>query len=125
MHELSIATELLALCEERLERRGGRALALVRIAVGELSSVDPKLLRYAWEGLVAGGPHEHARIEIDWHPAVQHCALCGAVNERQPGSWMRLCPSCGLPLRIEGGDELDLLGIEADERPLHTLETKP
>lgn len=115
MHELSIASELLRLVEERLERRGARALRRVRVAIGELSSVDPRLLRYAWEGVVAGSPHERAELVIEWHPARQSCALCGSIIERQPGTWMRVCPDCGLPLRVEGGDELDLVGIEADE----------
>ncbi len=125
MHELSIATELLRLCEERLERRGARALSRVRVAVGELSSVDPRLLRYAWEGLVAGTPHERAVLDIEWHAAAQSCALCGEVIERQPGTWMRVCPGCGLALRVEGGDELDLLGIESDDSKTHAHEVNP
>lgn len=122
MHELSIATELLRLVEERLERRGARALARVRVAIGELSSVDPQLLRHAWEGVVAGSPHARAELVIEWHPARQSCALCGSIVERQPGTWMRVCPGCGLPLRVEGGDELDLLGIEAEQ--IHARESE-
>ena len=32
--------------------------------------------------------------------------------KRAPGSWLRLCPRCELPLRIEGGDELDVLHVD-------------
>lgn len=112
MHELSIATELLRLCEKELEERPGDSLQAVRIAVGDLSSVEPELLRFAWQGLLEGGMHEGARLEIDWRPARQTCAGCGEIAERQPGSWLRLCPTCGCPLRVEGGDELDLLGVD-------------
>jgi hydrogenase nickel insertion protein HypA len=125
VHELSIATELLRVCEERLRARGGAALARVRVAVGELSSVDPSLLAYAWEGVVAGGPHERAALDVEWRPAVQSCAACGVVAERQPGSWLRLCPTCGAPLAIAGGDELDLLSIEAAVPTAATREVTP
>jgi len=112
VHELSVATALLERCENLDAEPGATRVARVRVAVGELSSVDPELLRLAWEALVADGPHRGARLEVDWCPARQTCAACGEVRERQPGTWLRLCPNCGAPLRVAGGDELDLLQVE-------------
>jgi len=111
VHELSIATSLLELCERELRTHGDGVLERVRVAVGELSAVEPELLRFAWQGLLAGTRHDGCVLEIEWHPAVQRCDACGVVAERQPGSFLRLCPTCELPLRLEGGGELDLMTL--------------
>ena len=79
--------------------------------MGELSAVEPELLRFAWEAVVSGGPDEGSRLAIEWHPARQCCPDCGDVVERQPGSWLRLCPDCEGPLRLEGGRDLDILSL--------------
>lgn len=111
MHELSIAAELLRICERRLPP--GTVLQRVRIAVGELASVQPELLQYAFAAVVGGTPHAGADLSIDWRPAQQRCTRCGTAAERTPGSWLAECPRCHLPLQIRGGDELDLLELVA------------
>jgi hydrogenase nickel incorporation protein HypA/HybF len=115
---MSVATELYRVCRSELRARGGERLDEVRIAVGELSAIEPELLAFAWQALVEGGPDAGARLEIEWHPARQRCPACGEVAQRQPGSWLRLCPDCESPLHLEGGHELDILTlafeVEAD-----------
>lgn len=106
MHELSIASEVLRLCAIEREARGAGPLREVVVAVGELSSVDGGALAHAWDALAPD-----ARLTVDWRPARQLCSACGEVEERQPGSWLRLCPRCSGALRLEGGTELDLLRI--------------
>ena len=117
MHELSIAQELLSLAQQRLAP--GQRLGAVHIAVGELASIEPEQLRFAFEMVVVGTPHTTARLDIAWHAARQTCPACGDVAERQPGTWLRLCPHCASPLQIVGGDELDLLDVE----PAHELQS--
>ncbi|MGD8376647.1 MAG: hydrogenase maturation nickel metallochaperone HypA [Acidobacteriota bacterium] len=107
MHELGIALEIHRACREHAPADG--RLESVTVAIGELSSVEPELLRHAWEATVAAGPDAGAVLEIEWHPARQICSRCGDVPERSPGTWLRLCPRCGDPLRVDGGDQLDLL----------------
>ena len=108
MHELSIATELYVGLRAEIEARGGGRLSAVGILVGELSAIEPDLLRFAWEAVVAGGPDDGATIEIKWCPVTQHCSDCGVVEESVPGSWLRPCPHCGAALLLEGGRELDV-----------------
>ena len=83
----------------------------VQVAVGELSALEPELLRFAWEAVVENGPHAGCRLAIDWRPAHQLCPACGAEKPRAAGSWLRLCPDCGGPLQLEGGDDLDILHV--------------
>jgi len=83
----------------------------VRVAIGDLAAVEPELLVYAWEAVVSGGPDAAARLEVEWHHARQTCAACGEVAERAPGEWLRICATCGGPVRIDGGDELDVIDL--------------
>jgi hydrogenase nickel incorporation protein HypA/HybF len=94
-----------------MEPHGPGRLEEVRVAVGELSAVEPELLKFAWEAVTAGGRDAAARLEIDWRVSRQNCEACGEIQERPAGSWLPLCPRCGGPLAIEGGRELDILQI--------------
>jgi hydrogenase nickel incorporation protein HypA/HybF len=114
VHELSVATELYRSCRREIDARGGGRLLSVTVAVGELSAVEPDLLRFGWEAVISDSADVNARIEIDWCAAAQQCPHCGAVPGRQPGTWLRLCPTCSLPLVVEGGRELDIVTLEYD-----------
>ncbi len=122
MHELGIATEAHRICRASVPAE--HRLVRVELAVGELSAVEPELLRYAWESVVVGTPDEACALEVTWCPARQTCEACGEIAERVRGSWLKLCPRCERPLRVEGGQELDVVRVEAapatetqEERP--------
>ncbi|MFB3904731.1 MAG: hydrogenase maturation nickel metallochaperone HypA [Acidobacteriota bacterium] len=110
MHEMGIAMSLYRTCRKEVEKYGAGHLQKIRLAVGELSAIDPELLRFAWEATVEG-PDAGCELEIDWKPAVQLCPSCRAIKPRPDDSWLMICPDCGSPLRVEGGYELDLLQI--------------
>jgi hydrogenase nickel insertion protein HypA len=110
MHELSLAQDVLRTCAARLNGTPGR-LERVRLAVGELAAVEPDLLRFAWEAVTAGGPHEGAALEIEWHAARQVCVACGRTGDRARGAWLMLCAHCHGALRVEGGQELDVIDM--------------
>ena len=111
MHEMSVAIELHRACRAEMEARGGGRLESVAVAVGELSAVEPDLLRFAWDAITSGEADAGAALEIEWRAARQRCEACGPLEERQPGTWLRLCPHCEAPLLVEGGRDLDILTI--------------
>jgi hydrogenase nickel incorporation protein HypA/HybF len=111
LHELSLATEIHRTCRATIDARGPGRLDSVRVAIGELAAVEPELLVYAWEAVVSGGGDAAARLEVEWHPARQTCTACGELKDRAPGTWLRICPDCGRPVRVEGGDELDVIEL--------------
>ena len=86
-------------------------LESVRVAIGELTAIEPELLAFAWQALTDGGPDAGSALEVEWHGARQHCPSCNADKPRAPSSWLRLCPDCGGVLVVSGGDELDLLQV--------------
>lgn len=111
VHEMGIAIEVYRTCRETIEAHGGGRLQQARLAVGELSAVEPDLLVFAWEAVVEDSPDAGAELVIEWHHADQRCSTCGETKERASGSWMRLCPDCGMPLEVAGGNELDVIDL--------------
>ncbi len=109
MHETAIAFELYRMCRRRMAREAPGRLERVRVAIGECSAVEPELLRYAWEAVIAATRDDGAALEVEWRPARQICASCGDVRPAGGASWLLSCPKCSGPLRVEGGQELDLL----------------
>lgn len=123
MHEMGIAMEIRTMSRSIVAGRGPGRIEAVKVAVGELAAVEPELLQHAWAALTRGGPEEGSRLEVEWRPARQRCATCGESKARAAGSWLRLCPDCGMALRVEGGDDLDLL--EIDFNPIETTGGPP
>lgn len=115
MHETGLAFEVYRIAREAARSNGGGRLTAVSLRVGELSAVEPDLIAYAWDALTAGGPDAGARLDVEWRAAEQTCPACGAVAERAAGSWLRLCPGCDTPLRVVGGDELDVMRVTFEE----------
>ncbi len=111
MHEMTIAAEIQRIGRATIEREGDGRLDTVRVAVGELTAIEPRLLVYAWEAVTRGGPDEGSRLEVEWRAVRQFCAACREGKTRGIGSWLRLCPDCGMPLRVEGGSDLDVLEV--------------
>jgi hydrogenase nickel incorporation protein HypA/HybF len=119
MHELGVAIEILRASRRAVARLGPGKIARVRIAVGELSAVEPALLAHAWQAIVADSPHAGAALDVEWRPARQVCLGCGADSGRGSGTWLRMCGECGGVLKVEGGDALDLIQVSFDalDRP--------
>jgi len=111
MHELGLATEIHRRARVHVEANAPARLARVVVAVGELSAVEPDLLRFAWQAVTEGSADDGAVLEIDWCVARQQCMSCGETPARATGAWLPLCPRCGEPLRVEGGTELDLVRV--------------
>lgn len=117
MHEMSVAIALYRACREEVDAQGGGRLHAVCAKVGELTAIEPELLRFAWEAVTADGPDSDATLTIQWCPTSQVCSSCGTIDGRQPGTWLRLCPYCAAPLGLAGGQELELSQVTFDEAP--------
>lgn len=111
MHEMGIALEIYRVCREAAQAHGGGRIERVRMEIGELAAVEPDLLKFAWEAATTGSPDAGAVLEISWFSAAQHCANCGEEKRHSEGSWLRICPDCGMPLEVTGGDQLDVIDV--------------
>lgn len=112
MHEYSLVEALVTRVEQEARKRSALRVHALSVRVGELSGVDPELLRTAYEtfraGTVCDGvPLTLRRVEATWS-----CPRCARAIPR--GEILR-CPSCDVPARLdEGGDALTLDGIEME-----------
>jgi Zn finger protein HypA/HybF involved in hydrogenase expression len=125
---MGIAIEVYRACKAAVEHLGPGKIDEARVAVGELAAVEPDLLVFAWQAVTADGPDREAKLEVQWCPARQFCAECNESKQRSEGSWLRICPDCGQILKVDGGDELDLLEVsfttDDDEPPSAPARTK-
>jgi len=108
---MGIALEIHRVCREAVRHHGAGRIESVRVAVGELTAVEPELLRFAWEAVVAGGPHAGSELEVVWCRATQRCSRCGDVelttsdvgleleSEGGEGRYRFACPFCGMTER--------------------------
>lgn len=112
MHELSVAMSIYRACRSEIDSRGGGRLRSLTASIGEFAGVEPSLLKHAWPSVLDGTPDAGAEMAIDWHPANQVCENCGPIADRQPGSWLRLCPTCNTPLRVEDASQMDIIRID-------------
>jgi hydrogenase nickel incorporation protein HypA/HybF len=111
MHEMGIALEIYRHCREQAREHNASRIEAVRVAVGELSTIEPELLKFAWEAVVAEGPDQKSALDVVWRPCSQVCTGCGQSAGRAEGSWLRVCDQCGSPLDVSGGLELDIVEI--------------
>jgi hydrogenase nickel incorporation protein HypA/HybF len=113
MHELAICQALLEQVEAVARERAGR-VTRVRLAVGPLSGVEPRLLESAYTLACAGTAAEGSELEIDEAPVRVRCRECGAESEASANRL--LCGECGgWQTNLASGDELLLLKVELSD----------
>ncbi|MBN1608994.1 MAG: hydrogenase maturation nickel metallochaperone HypA [Polyangiaceae bacterium] len=105
MHEYSIVLSLLDQVADEAGRHEAQAVRSVRVRVGELSGVEPDLIRSAFEIARAGTVCEGADLDLVVVKARWTCPRCGG-NIDQPAELV--CPECGVPARLAAGDDLIL-----------------
>ena len=111
MHEYSIVSALLQRVEVEAQSRGATSVGRIRVALGELSGVDPELLSTAYEVFRERTLCQDAPMEIRTVSASWVCPSCGRTLAR--GQVLR-CPSCQAPARLVSGDEIILEQIEME-----------
>ena len=114
MHEFSIAQVLVETACEEADRAGATRVVKLVCRIGPLTQVVDWSLEQAFEVARAETVCESAMLEIEKAPVEMYCPHC-----RQPFSITVLrwdCPQCQKPLQhVSGGDELDLIRIEAEK----------
>ncbi len=111
MHEMGMALTLYESCREEVAKHGPGRLEKVRVQIGELTGIEPELLKFAWQAVLEGGADAGCELHIDWRPAEQFCPTCGSSKPRPDSSWIITCPDCESALQVQGGYELDLVEI--------------
>jgi hydrogenase nickel incorporation protein HypA/HybF len=111
VHELSIATAVVAQVEQAVHTHGGKRVGSLRLRIGELAGVVPEALRFSFELASEGTVLAGARLDIDPVPAEAHCAHCDTTIRvgMPPMLW---CADCAKPLtELLSGRELEIAEV--------------
>ena len=110
---MSLMESVLDIVEDEARRAGATKIKAVRLAIGELSAVDPEAMRFCFEAVVRGSLAEGAVLEIEPIPGRGWCLDCAetvSISERF-GS----CPRCGgHKVQMTGGDDLRVAELEVE-----------
>jgi len=112
MHEMSLALEILSLCERELAKVPQTRVRAVAVEVGFFSGVDADSLQFCLE-VVMSGRFEGVRCEVVRQPGEAICPECGGRFEvtRAPFE----CPECGgLARGFTGGHGLQVRYVEVE-----------
>lgn len=114
MHEIGIASSILETVDTEARKRPGGKIIAVGLRIGELSSISPDALTFAFEALTRETPWENLKVEIEWRPRRQKCQVCG--EEFTVADFEMPCPKCGDgPSTCISGTELDIAYLELEE----------
>mgnify|MGYP000977343632 CR=1 FL=1 len=92
MHELAAASRLIDVLADAARRAGVPRVLGVRVAIGELSCLDPDTFAFAFEVASRGGPAAGCALEIARVVARLKCRTCG---RERGGHLLDACPGCG------------------------------
>jgi len=110
MHELSLARDLLAAIERKLDRSDARVVR-VTVSIGSATGIVSESLRFAFRVICTGTRVDGAELAVTTLAARSRCADCGIVFHFD--GLIGQCPGCGrLGGELLSGDEMILRAIE-------------
>ena len=93
MHEVSIAEGIAEVVSKTAAKNSIKAIACVRVAIGELAGVDCDALNFAWESVAETGLLKGAKLEIE---RIEGSAWCTDCEKNVPlKRYGNACSLCG------------------------------
>jgi hydrogenase nickel incorporation protein HypA/HybF len=117
LHEYVYADRILQSVLELLPH-GKKSPRAVQVEVGEMLGLTSESLQMAYGILSKGTKAEGSRLKVDITEGSVECPVCGFSGRLPHRRHEHLidpafaCPECGSSLRVNGGLEVKLLGVE-------------
>ena len=113
MHEMSIAQSLFEIINEEVRRAELDRITVVRLQIGEMSTVVPDALEFCFEVLARGTVVEGAALECTIVPVTGSCRTCGESFTIRDMFFK--CTECdSVDIEMTGGDELRIYELEGE-----------
>lgn len=113
MHEFSIVTALLEMCEKNAKEHNASKITKVEIKVGKLSGVEPHLLETAFNTFKEETICDGAEFVMQIQDIVVRCQSCQTETALSKNEFT--CPTCNsTELNIVDGEEMYLMHLEME-----------
>ena len=114
MHEYGLVQALLERVTHEVAAHDAAAVHRLTVRIGPLAGVDRELFAEAYRLSRPGTRCEHAELLLTTEETDWRCGACGAAIAE--GAAL-VCPTCGWPARLAGGDAIVLERIELEVTP--------
>jgi len=112
MHEFSIVSSLLDLCEKNAEENEAKKVTKVEVKIGKLSGVEPHLLQTAFDTFKEKTICHNAEFILHLQDLVVRCNDCG--EESTLGKNTFACPHCEGAVEVLDGEDMYLMRLEME-----------
>ena len=113
MHEYSIVTSLLDLCEENAKKESAEKITKVEVKIGKLSGVEPDLLQTAFDTFKEKTICEEAEFVMHIQDVVIRCNVCKKEFILKENEFS--CPVCkGYDIETIDGEDMYLMRLEME-----------
>lgn len=110
MHELSIATEIINIVGQYVDKGNHHRVQTVKVKIGKLTNVLTDSLQFCFEAIVKDSELNEAKLEIENVPLKFLCDDCNETSTT--GDYLFKCLSCeSSNIKIIAGDELNVSEI--------------
>jgi len=111
VHEYSIVQALMEQVEAEAFAHHASRVGRVHLQIGELSGVDPELLKLAFETFRERSICQGAELTLRLVPASWVCRSCARPLHKNA---VLRCEACGQPGKLSQGDEIILDRLEME-----------
>jgi hydrogenase nickel incorporation protein HypA/HybF len=112
MHEMSLALEILSICERELNKLPETRVTALGVEVGAFSGVEPDSLQFCLE-VVMSDRFDGVRCEVVREAGEATCPTCDKTFKVMQAPFE--CPECGgLARGLSGGQGLQLSYLEVE-----------
>ncbi len=113
MHEYSIVSSLLDLCEENVQKESAKKIIKVEVKIGVLSGVEPYLLQSAFDAFKEKTVCDSAEFVIHMQEVVIQCNKCNKEFTLKKHEFT--CPNCkSFDIVTLDGENMYLMRLEME-----------
>ncbi len=113
MHESSIVSSLLEICEENAKKEGVEKITKVEVKIGVLSGVEPDLLQRAFDTFKEKTICDGAEFVMNIQKIVIYCNECKKEFTLEKNEFV--CPTCkSFDIETRDGKDMYLMRLEME-----------